>query len=45
MPFVFVALKIQISQSTKADLDVIGGFITEERGEITVKVRPFFIAQ
>ena len=35
---VIAALKIQVSQETKSLLDEIGGFVTELRGQIHVKV-------
>jgi hypothetical protein len=35
---VFVAGKIHISEATKLHLDKVGGFITESRGPVNVKV-------
>lgn len=37
--FHFTALRIHISQATKAILDDLGGFEVEERGEVFLKVR------
>lgn len=39
--FHFIALRIHISQATKAILDDLGGFEVEERGEVFLKVRKF----
>ena len=43
MTICYIAMKIHIAEDTKAILDVIGGFITETRGAIEIKVRHLFV--
>lgn len=36
-------LKIHVSPFTKRLLDIMGGFLLQERGEVSMKVREFFV--